>query len=102
MHSDIFFVKDFYRGFDNFLKQDIAPVYKYEFKFDGEFNAIKNLVFATRPVLRHAIKGYYNSITFVKKSIYCSTNRYIYLDALLFYFKQIQFFEYLSLPISKC
>ncbi|KAF0750324.1 Uncharacterized protein FWK35_00017165 [Aphis craccivora] len=60
LHSDVFFCNDFYDGFDWFLKQNITPVYKYEFKFDGELNASKNLVFATRPVLRHAIKGYYS------------------------------------------
>ncbi|XP_022165143.1 bile salt-activated lipase-like isoform X2 [Myzus persicae] len=57
LHSDVLFVKDFYRGFDNFLKQGVSPVYKYEFKFDGELNAVKNMVFATRPILRQAIKG---------------------------------------------
>ncbi|CAI6351175.1 unnamed protein product [Macrosiphum euphorbiae] len=57
LHSDVLFLKDFYRGFDNFLKQDVAPVYKYEFKFDGELNSVKNMVFAKRPVLRHTIKG---------------------------------------------
>ncbi|XP_060878202.1 esterase FE4-like isoform X2 [Metopolophium dirhodum] len=57
LHSDVLFVKDFYRGFDHFLKQDVAAVYKYEFKFDGELNAVKNMVFATRPALRHTLKG---------------------------------------------
>ncbi|KAF0772550.1 esterase FE4 isoform X1 [Aphis craccivora] len=57
LHSDFLFCNDFYDAFDCFLKQNVTPVYKYEFKFDGELNAAKNLVFATRPVLRHAIKG---------------------------------------------
>jgi len=57
LHSDVYFVKDFYRGFDHFLKQNVTPVYIYEFKFDGELNIIKNRIFATRPVLRHALKG---------------------------------------------
>uniref|UniRef100_A0A2S2PBR1 Esterase FE4 n=1 Tax=Schizaphis graminum TaxID=13262 RepID=A0A2S2PBR1_SCHGA len=57
LHSDVFFGKDFYRGFDHFLKQNVTPVYMYEFKFDGELNVIKNWIFATRPVLRHALKG---------------------------------------------
>nr|AVE15907.1 CarE [Rhopalosiphum maidis] len=57
LHSDVFFVKDFNRGLDYFLKQNVTPVYIYEFKFDGELNAIKNWIFATRTVLRHALKG---------------------------------------------
>ncbi|XP_015374788.1 PREDICTED: esterase FE4-like isoform X2 [Diuraphis noxia] len=65
LHSDILFVKDFYRGFNNFLNQDVTPIYKYEFKFDGELNAIKNMIFATRPNLRHAIKDTIAKVRFI-------------------------------------
>lgn len=49
MVSDIFFVKEFHRGFDQLLKQNVTPVYNYEFKFDGEINIFKKLLCTTRP-----------------------------------------------------
>nr|AAS15642.1 carboxylesterase [Aphis gossypii]AAS15644.1 carboxylesterase [Aphis gossypii] len=57
LHSDVFFFNGVYETFDCFLKQNGSPVYEYEFKFDGELNGAKNMIFATRPILRHAIKG---------------------------------------------
>ncbi|KAF0751373.1 esterase E4-like isoform X1 [Aphis craccivora] len=56
LFSDVFFTKDFYRGFNDLLKKDKAPIYNYEFKFDGELNACKKLLFATRPIF-HSLKG---------------------------------------------
>ncbi|CAH1720586.1 unnamed protein product [Aphis gossypii] len=56
-HGDFLVFNDFYDAFDCFLKQNITPIYKYEFKFDGEINDAKNMIFATRPGLRHTIKG---------------------------------------------
>lgn len=56
MFGDVFFTKDFYRVFNNFVIKDETPVYNYEFKFDGELNACKKLLFATRPVF-HSLKG---------------------------------------------
>jgi len=56
LFGDIFFVKDFYRGFEDFLKKDVTPVYNYEFKFDGEINVFRKLLFATRPIF-HSLKG---------------------------------------------
>lgn len=56
MFGDIFFTKDFYRGFNNLLKKNGMPIYNYEFKFDGELNACKKLLFATRPIF-HSLKG---------------------------------------------
>lgn len=57
MFSDMFFVKDFHRGFEHLLKQNVTPIYNYEFKFDGEINAIKNVVLKTKPSLRQYLKG---------------------------------------------
>lgn len=37
-------------------------VYNYEFKFDGELNALKKLLFATKPLLQ-SLKG----------KVYCNT-----------------------------
>ena len=56
LFSDVFFTKDFYRGFNSLIKKDGAPIYNYEFKFDGELNACKKLLFATRPIF-HSLKG---------------------------------------------
>ncbi|VVC34997.1 Hypothetical protein CINCED_3A002934 [Cinara cedri] len=49
MFSDIFFVKEFHRGFNQLLKQSVTPVYNYEFKFDGDINIFKKLLCFTRP-----------------------------------------------------
>ncbi|KAL4141630.1 hypothetical protein QTP88_004237 [Uroleucon formosanum] len=56
LFSDVFFTKDYYRSFNNLLKKDGTPIYNYEFKFDGELNACKKLLFATRPIF-HSLKG---------------------------------------------
>ncbi|XP_029344195.1 esterase FE4-like [Acyrthosiphon pisum] len=56
LYSDVFFTKDFYRGFKSLLKKDGQPIYNYEFKFDGELNAFKKLLFATWPKF-HSLKG---------------------------------------------
>ncbi|KAF0760307.1 esterase FE4 isoform X1 [Aphis craccivora] len=57
LHTDVFFCNGVNDAFECSLKQNVTPVYEYEFKFDGELNGAKNMIFATRPVLRHAIKG---------------------------------------------
>lgn len=63
MHSDLFIIKDFHRSFHHLLEKDETPVYNYEFKFDGEINTTKNILFATRPTLRKSLKGeYYNAM----------------------------------------
>lgn len=49
-------MKDFYRGFNEMLKKHDVPVYNYEFKFDGELNTCKKLLFATRPLI-NSLKG---------------------------------------------
>lgn len=49
MFSDIFFVKEFHRGFDQLLKQNVTPVYNYEFKFDGDINIFKKLLCINKP-----------------------------------------------------
>ncbi|XP_025406381.1 esterase E4-like isoform X2 [Sipha flava] len=56
MLSDVFFIKDFYRGFNHLLKNGQTQVYNYEFKFNGELNACKKLMFATRPNIS-SLKG---------------------------------------------
>lgn len=54
--SHIYFTKDFNRGFEHFLEKGITPIYNYEFKFDGELNMCKKLMFATKPKF-HSLKG---------------------------------------------
>lgn len=57
MFSDVFFKKDFHHSNKYFLEKGVTkPVYNYEFKFDGEINAFKKLLFATRPII-NSIKG---------------------------------------------
>ncbi|XP_050438029.1 juvenile hormone esterase-like [Adelges cooleyi] len=48
LFTDVFFAKDFYKGFNDLIVEGITPVYNYEFKFDGELNP-KKLFFCTRP-----------------------------------------------------
>lgn len=55
MFSDVFFTKDFHRSCKYLLEKDM-PVYNYEFKFDGELNACKKLMFATKPIVL-SLKG---------------------------------------------
>jgi bile salt-stimulated lipase len=69
MLSDVFFIKDFYRGFNHLLKNGQTQVYNYEFKFNGELNACKKLMFATRPNIS-SLKG--NNYLFVL-IIFCLT-----------------------------
>lgn len=64
MLSDIFFAKDFYRGFDELLKKNVTPVYNYEFKYDGELNVCKKLLFATRPLF-NSLKGNENQLALI-------------------------------------
>jgi len=56
-NSDYLFVKDYHRSFSHLLQQSVTPVYNYEFVFDGEINAIKNLILSNRPVIRQTLKG---------------------------------------------
>ncbi|XP_050441252.1 juvenile hormone esterase-like [Adelges cooleyi] len=49
LFSDVFFTKDFHKAFNYLLVKGNTPVYNYEFKFDGEINVCKRLLFATRP-----------------------------------------------------
>lgn len=50
MFSDLFFTKDFHRGFNHLIENDITPVYNYEFKYDGKLNICKQILFAPRPI----------------------------------------------------
>lgn len=59
MFSDLFFIKDFYRGFEHLFRLGAVtvPVYNYKFKFDGKINATKNLVLSNSPEIRQSLKG---------------------------------------------
>ncbi|VVC34998.1 Hypothetical protein CINCED_3A008558 [Cinara cedri] len=58
LYTDRYFVKDFHRSFNHLLKRgDGTSVYYYEFKFDGNINVCKNLIFYSRPELRKSLKG---------------------------------------------
>jgi len=81
----MFFIKDFYRGFDNLLKQSISPVYNYEFKFDGEINATKNVVLKTKPSLRQYLKG----IVCYNYNYSSYTTYYNYIGLIIFHMKKI-------------
>ncbi|XP_050525279.1 esterase FE4-like [Daktulosphaira vitifoliae] len=54
--SDVFFAKDFHRAFSYLLEKNSPQVYNYEFKFDGDINMCKKLLFASRPEIR-MLKG---------------------------------------------
>ncbi|VVC39815.1 Carboxylesterase type B, conserved site,Carboxylesterase, type B,Carboxylesterase type B [Cinara cedri] len=56
LFSDVFFTKEFPHSFNYLLKKGVTPVYNYEFKFDGELNMCKQLLFATRPLFQ-SLKG---------------------------------------------
>lgn len=68
MLGHIFFTNDFDRSFKHLLEKDVTPVYNYEFKFDGELNMCKKLMFATRPKLL-SLKG---------KTFFSSTNIHLF------------------------
>jgi len=56
VYSDLYFSKDFHRGYDRLLKRNNLSVYSYEFKFDGEINICKTILFYLRPTLE-PLKG---------------------------------------------
>lgn len=56
MLSDVFFTKEFYRSFYDLLEKNIAPVYNYEFKYDGGLNVGKQFVSLTKPYTKR-LKG---------------------------------------------
>lgn len=57
MYSDAYFNKDFHGSYEYLLKAGDTPVYSYEFRFDGEINLCKHLIFNSRPTLRKSLKG---------------------------------------------
>ncbi|XP_026805381.1 esterase FE4-like isoform X2 [Rhopalosiphum maidis] len=56
LYSDLYFSKDFHRSYNHSIIQNISPVFCYEFKFDGEINACKNILFSLRPTFQ-LLKG---------------------------------------------
>ncbi|XP_050427116.1 juvenile hormone esterase-like [Adelges cooleyi] len=54
--GDVFFTRDFHKGFVHLLEKGNTPVYNYEFKFDGEINLLKEIFFSKKPNLRK-LKG---------------------------------------------
>ncbi|XP_025406470.1 esterase FE4-like isoform X2 [Sipha flava] len=57
LYSDAYFIRDFHGSYEYLLKDGSTPVYNYEFKFDGEINLCKHLIFNSRPSLRKSLKG---------------------------------------------
>jgi len=56
LFSDVFFTKDFHRSFYNILEKNVVPIYNYEFKFHGDLNLCKKLLFSSRPMF-YSLKG---------------------------------------------
>ncbi|KAL4143921.1 hypothetical protein QTP88_006173 [Uroleucon formosanum] len=49
LYGDFYFSKEFHRSYKHSLQQNVTPVYSYEFKFDGEINVFKKLLYFLRP-----------------------------------------------------
>ncbi|XP_050525280.1 esterase FE4-like [Daktulosphaira vitifoliae] len=56
LFSDVLYCKEFHRSFHYLLERDCSQVYNYEFKFDGELNTCKKLLFVNRPEI-NKLKG---------------------------------------------
>ncbi|XP_015378184.1 PREDICTED: carboxylesterase 4A-like [Diuraphis noxia] len=56
LYGDFYFSKEFHRSYKHFLQRNVTPVYCYEFKFDGEINVFKKLLYVLRPTFE-PLKG---------------------------------------------
>ncbi|XP_022165542.1 esterase E4-like [Myzus persicae] len=49
LYGDFYFAKEFHLSYKHYLQRNVTPVYSYEFKFDGEINVFKKLLYFLRP-----------------------------------------------------